>query len=191
MKNYFIHPTSVVEDNVAIGEGTKIWLFCHIMPGARIGNDCLLGQNVFVDKDVVIGNNVKIENNVSVYRKVVLEDFVFCGPSCVFTNVINPRSAHPREVDEYLATLVKKGASLGANSTIVCGHTIGQYGFVAAGAVVADDVPDYAVVAGVPAKIIGWMCECGGKLSFQQEKAVCSDCGKEYQKENEKVILLK
>ncbi|MEK7482519.1 MAG: DapH/DapD/GlmU-related protein [Patescibacteria group bacterium] len=185
--NFFAHQTSVVEDNVAIGEGTKIWLFCHIMPGAKIGKNCLLGQNVFVDKDVVIGNNVKIENNVSVYRKVVLEDFVFCGPSCVFTNVNNPRSAYPREVSEYLPTLVKKGASLGANSTIVCGHTIGQGAFVAAGAVVADDVPDYAIVAGVPAKIIGWMCECGAKLNFQNEKAVCPNCGKEYQKREEKV----
>lgn len=158
-----IHPTAIVDEGATIGEGSRVWHWVHVCAGAQIGNDCSLGQNVFIANDVVIGNNVKIQNNVSVYDAVRLEDDVFCGPSMVFTNVYNPRSAVSRK-DEYRQTLVKRGASLGANSTIICGTVIGEYAFVAAGAVVKDDVPDYALMAGVPAKRKGWVCRCGERL---------------------------
>ena len=160
---YFVHESSFVDEGCEIGEGTKIWHFCHVMTGARIGERCSIGQNVVVSPGVVIGGNVKIQNNVSVYTGVTLEDDVFCGPSMVFTNVINPRS-HVSRKDEYRPTLVRRGATLGANSTIVCGHTIGQYAFIGAGAVVIRDVPDYALVVGNPGRISGWMCRCGVKL---------------------------
>ncbi|HEX9653678.1 MAG TPA: Gfo/Idh/MocA family oxidoreductase, partial [bacterium] len=164
-REYFVHPTAIVDEGAEIGKGSKIWHFSHISGGAKIGERCNLGQNVYVAKGVMIGNNVKIQNNVSVYEGVVLEDDVFCGPSMVFTNVKNPRSAVPRNTPkDYLPTLVKKGASLGANSTVVCGVTIGENAFVAAGAVVAGDVAPHALVAGVPAKQIGWMCSCGIRL---------------------------
>src|SRR4026209_1220891 len=160
MPNYFAHESSYVDDGAVIGTGSKIWHFCHIMPGAIIGERCNLGQNVVVMPGTRIGNNVKVQNNVSIYEGVVLEDDVFCGPSCVFTNVTNPRS-HVSRKDEYRQTLVRRGASIGANATVVCGHTVGQYAFIGAGAVVTKDVPDFALLVGNPARISGWMCACG------------------------------
>ncbi|GAJ08970.1 unnamed protein product, partial [marine sediment metagenome] len=178
-KSYFVHPSSFTDDNVQIGEGTKIWHFSHIMSGARIGKNCKIGQNVVIGHDVSIRNRVKIQNNVSVYKGVTLEDEVFCGPSSVFTNVINPRSAIPR-MNELKNTLVKRGATIGANAAIICGNTIGKYAFVGAGAVVTKDVPDYALVFGNPAKLQGWMCECGIKLEFYDNLARCKVCEKRY-----------
>lgn len=160
-KSYFVHESSYIDDDVQIGIGTKIWHFCHIQSGARIGKDCSLGQNVNVSNNVHIGNNVKIQNNVSVYEGVELEDGVFCGPSCVFTNDLMPRAEHPKGRENYKKTLVKKGASIGANATIVCGCTIGEYAMVAAGAVVTKDIPDYALVSGVPAKVKGSIDQMG------------------------------
>ena len=159
--NYFVHESSYIDDNVQIGDGTKIWHFCHVQSGAKIGERCSLGQNVNVANNVIIGNDVKIQNNVSVYEGVEIEDGVFCGPSCVFTNDLTPRARYPKGRDNYKKTLVKEGASIGANATIVCGHTIGKCAMVAAGAVVTKDVPDYALVAGVPAKVIGKVDEYG------------------------------
>jgi UDP-2-acetamido-3-amino-2,3-dideoxy-glucuronate N-acetyltransferase len=176
---YFAHPTAVIDEPCEIGEGTKIWHFSHIMAGAKLGRGCNLGQNVVVSPDVRIGSNVKIQNNVSIYTGVELEDDVFCGPSMVFTNIVNPRS-HVSRRHEFKKTLVRKGASLGANSTIICGATIGQYAFVAAGAVVSRDVPDYALVAGVPARQIGWMCNCGVRFQNSAAEAVCRSCGRRY-----------
>lgn len=173
-----IHSTAIVDDGAQIGESTRIWHWVHICGGARIGNGCSLGQNVFVGNDVLIGNNVKIQNNVSVYDAVRLEDDVFCGPSMVFTNVYNPRSAIARK-NEYRQTIVRRGATLGANCTIICGVTIGKYAFVGAGAVVNRDVPDYALMLGVPAKRHGWMCVCGVQL-MNNGKVFC-DCGSVYQ----------
>jgi UDP-2-acetamido-3-amino-2,3-dideoxy-glucuronate N-acetyltransferase len=179
---YFVHESSYVDDGCEIGEGTKIWHFCHVMTRARIGRACNIGQNVVVSPDVVIGDRVRIQNNVSVYTGVLLEDDVFCGPSMVFTNVFNPRS-HLSRKDEYRSTLVKRGASLGANCTIVCGHTIGRYAFIGAGAVVIRDVPDYALVVGNPGRITGWMCQCGVKLvpgGCVPDAATCAACGARY-----------
>ncbi len=183
-KNVFVHESSYVDEPCEIGEGTKIWHFCHIMQNCVIGERCNIGQNVVVSPGVRIGSNCKIQNNVSIYTGVILEDDVFCGPSMVFTNVVNPRSAVVRR-DEYRQTLVKRGASLGANSTIVCGHTIGAHAFIGAGAVVTKDVPDYALVVGNPARIVGWMCACGVKLPLttnQDGKATCAACGRSYSK---------
>lgn len=178
MNNYFAHPTAVIDPGAEIGESTKIWHFCHVSPRARIGPNCSLGQNVFIADDVTIGRNVKIQNNVSLYQGVELADDVFCGPSMVFTNVINPRSHVPRR-NEYKLTRVGKGATFGANCTIVCGYTIGEYAFVGAGAVVTGDVAPYALMLGVPARRAGWMCECGERL--QSEGLVeCSSCHKRY-----------
>lgn len=183
-KKYFVHPTSVIDEPVEIGEGTKIWHFCHVMQGAEIGERCSFGQNVFVGSRVTIGNNVKVQNNVSIYDNVYIEDDVFCGPSMVFTNVVNPRSHIPRK-DEYKDTFVKRGASIGANATIVCGVTLGRFCFIGAGAVITKDVPAYALMVGVPAKLIGWMCHCGVRLDLPaktdvHKKAVCPECGSEY-----------
>ena len=185
-KKYYVHESSYLDEDVEIGEGTKIWHFSHILKNTKIGKNCNVGQNVVIGPNVTIGNKVKIQNNVSVYEGVTLEDNVFCGPSMVFTNVINPRSHLPRK-DEYKNTLVKKGASLGANSTIVCGVLIGKYAFTGAGSLVNKDVPDYALVYGVPARIQGWMCYCGVMLSLSnssdsREKAECSKCGRKYKK---------
>jgi len=185
--NYFIHESSYIDEDVSIGSDTKIWYFCHILKGTKIGKNCILGQNVMVGPNAIIGNGVKIQNNVSVYDGVILEDFVFCGPSMVFTNVINPRS-HIERKNEYKKTLVKKYATLGANCTIVCGTTIGKYAFVAAGAVVTKDVPDYALVAGVPAKIKGWMCECGNRIKFDSEIGICCACSKKYIKKSLEIV---
>jgi len=182
-KKYFIHPTSIIDKPCEIGEGTKIWHFCHIMGETKIGKNCVIGQNVFIGKKVSIGNNVKVQNNVSIYEGIILEDNVFCGPSMVFTNVLNPRS-HISRKHEFKQTIVKKGATIGANATIICGHTIGEYAFIGAGAVVTKDVPPYALVVGNPARIVGWMCECGIKLQFASDTAICPACGKKYKKEN-------
>ncbi len=179
-KDYFVHETAVVDDGCTIGKGTKIWHFSHIMSGSRIGNDCNIGQNVVVSPEVVLGNNVKVQNNVSIYTGVVCGDDVFLGPSCVFTNVINPRSAVNRK-DSFLKTMVGEGASIGANATIVCGNNIGKYAFVGAGAVVTKDVPPYALVVGNPARQTGWISENGQRLEFDTEgMASCPETGEKY-----------
>lgn len=177
-----IHPTAIVDEGAQLGDGTRVWHWVHVCSGAVIGKDCSLGQNVFVGNKVVIGDNVKIQNNVSVYDNVTLESDVFCGPSMVFTNVYNPRSAVPRK-NEYRDTLVKRGATLGANCTIVCGSTIGQYAFIGAGSVVNRNVPDYALMVGVPAKQIGWMSRNGARLELPLEgdaEATCPETGERY-----------
>lgn len=185
-KPYFVHPSSYIDDGVEIGEGTKIWHFSHVQAGARIGRNCVLGQNVNVGNNVVIGNFVKIQNNVSIYEGVTLEDYVFCGPSMVFTNIVDPRSKYPQVGTQfYKQTLVKEGASLGANCTIVCGHTIGRFAFVGAGAVVTKDVPDFALAVGNPARLVGWMSEAGTKLVFDKAGlGFCEKSGKRYKLEN-------
>jgi len=180
--DYFVHESSYVDRPCTIGAGTQIWHFSHVMQDVVIGEKCKIGQNVFIAAGVKIGRNVKIQNNVSIYDGVALEDDVFCGPSCVFTNINTPRSAFPRNTSEhYLKTLVKQGATIGANATIVCGHTIGRYAFIGAGATVTKDVPDYALVYGNPAKQVGWMCECGAKLAEFEDTTVCEACGCNYQ----------
>ena len=189
-KPFFIHESAYIDDDVSIGAGTKVWHFSHVMSGARIGENCSLGQNVLVGPNVRVGSNVKIQNNVSVYEGVVLEDEVFCGPSCVFTNVDRPRSAYPTDHSQYLPTVVKEGATIGANATIVCGHTLGEYCFVGAGAVVTKDVPPYAVVYGNPAEIRGWVCQCGKPFAFQRDKATCAICGRVYSKSGDVVKLV-
>ena len=177
---YFAHESSYVDDGAHIGNGTKVWHFSHVMPGAVIGERCNLGQNVVVMPGTKIGNNVKIQNNVSIYEGVELEDDVFCGPSCVFTNVMNPRS-HVSRKNEYRRTLVKRGGSIGANATIVCGVTLGEYAFIGAGAVVTSDVPAYGLMVGVPARRVGWMCQCGERLHPAGGQAACAACGAAYQ----------
>jgi UDP-2-acetamido-3-amino-2,3-dideoxy-glucuronate N-acetyltransferase len=178
-KSYFVHESSYIDENVEIGAGTKIWHFSHVLPGSRIGENCNIGQNVVIGPDVTLGRGCKVQNNVSIYKGVTLEDEVFCGPSMVFTNVYNPRSSI-RRMDELRPTLVKKGASIGANATLLCGITIGSYSFIGAGAVILEDVPDYALVVGNPGKQKGWMCECGLQISFEKEEAVCETCGQGY-----------
>lgn len=178
-KGYFVHQSSFVDEPCQIGAGTKVWHFCHVMKDSVIGRNCNIGQNVVVSPGVRVGDGCKIQNNVSLYTGVILEDNVFCGPSVVFTNVVNPRSEVVRK-DEYKKTLVRRGASLGANSTIVCGVTIGQYAFVGAGTVVTRDVADYALVVGNPARQTGWMCRCGIKLQVEGEGTRCGSCGAEY-----------
>jgi len=182
--NYFVHESSYIDEPVKIGEGTKIWHFSHIMKDAVLGKNCNIGQNVVVSPEVVLGNNVKVQNNVSIYTGVICEDDVFLGPSCVFTNVSNPRSFIIRK-DEYKRTTVKKGASIGANATIVCGHDIGRYAFIGAGAVITKDVPDYGLIVGNPGKLIGYMCECGNRLDKKNEGYHCNTCGADYYFEEE------
>ncbi len=189
-KNYFVHESSYIDELVEIGEGTKIWHFCHILKNVTIGKNCILGQNVMIGPNVKIGNNVKIQNNVSVYEGVEIEDDVFCGPSMVFTNVINPRAFIERK-HEFRKTLVKRGATIGANATIVCGVTIGEYALIGAGAVVTRDVLPYALVVGVPARQIGWVCKCGTTLKFEENLAICKYCGNEYRLEEGKLIPIK
>jgi len=189
-KNFFCHPSSMIDKGAKIGKGTNIWHFSHILKGTKIGKNCVIGQNVMVGPDVNIGDNVKIQNNVAVYKGVTLEDDVFCGPSCVFTNVYNPRS-FIRRIDKLLPTLVKKGATIGANATIVCGNRIGRYAFIGAGAVVTKDVPDYALCYGNPAGIKGWVCRCGTKLNFKKDLATCGECGSKYRKRKDKVSPVK
>ena len=176
--NYFVHESSYVDDGVQIGEGTRIWHFCHIQSGAVIGRDCSLGQNVNVSNNVKMGDGCKLQNNVSLYEGVELEDYVFCGPSCVFTNDLTPRAKYPKGHAGYLRTLVKAGASIGANATIVCGHTIGEWALIGAGAVVVSDVPSHALMLGVPAKQHGWVCECGEVLP---SSLICPKCGRSYE----------
>jgi UDP-2-acetamido-3-amino-2,3-dideoxy-glucuronate N-acetyltransferase len=189
-KNYFSHETAVIDEGCEIGAGTKIWHFSHIMPRCIIGENCNIGQNVVISPEVVLGKNVKVQNNVSIYTGVICEDDVFLGPSMVFTNVINPRSAINRK-NEYAKTVVKKGASIGANATIVCGHDIGQFAFIGAGAVVTKNVPDYALVMGNPAKQTGWMSEYGHKLSFDKNgEATCVESGEKYVLKDGKVSKL-
>jgi UDP-2-acetamido-3-amino-2,3-dideoxy-glucuronate N-acetyltransferase len=188
--NYFAHETAVVDEGCVIGEGTKIWHFSHIMPNCELGERCNIGQNVVVSPDVKLGKNVKVQNNVSIYTGVICEDDVFLGPSMVFTNVINPRSAVNRK-NEYAKTIVKKGASIGANATIVCGHDIGAYAFIGAGAVVTKTVPDFALVVGNPARQIGWMSEYGHRLEFNENGiAICPESQDQYKLENNQVIKL-
>jgi len=177
--DYWCHQTAIVDPGAQIGAGTKIWHWVHVCGGAKIGEKCVLGQNVFVGNDVVIGNNVRIQNNVSVYDAVTLEDDVFCGPSMVFTNVVNPRS-HVSRKEEYLRTVVRRGASIGANATVVCGHAIGQYAFIGAGAVVTRDVAPHALVVGTPARRIGWICQCGVRLQPKAGLTKCASCGAQY-----------
>lgn len=179
--NYFSHPSAIIDDGCIIGSGSKIWHFSHIMTKCIIGDNCNIGQNVVVSPDVILGNNVKIQNNVSIYTGVVCEDDVFLGPSCVFTNVINPRSAVNRK-SEYAKTTVKKGATIGANATIVCGHDIGKFAFIGAGAVVTKNVPDYALVIGNPARLVGWMSEYGHRLHFDERGiAICPESMQQYE----------
>ncbi len=190
IKNYFAHETAVIDEGCEIGAGTKIWHFSHIMPNCRIGQNCNLGQNVVISPYVILGNNVKVQNNVSIYTGVICEDDVFLGPSMVFTNVINPRSAINRK-NEYAKTVVKKGASIGANATIICGHDIGKFAFIGAGAVVTKDVADYALVVGNPARQTGWMSEYGHKLKFDLKGlAECPESKERYQLKEGKVVKL-
>ena len=188
-KKYFVHPSSFVDDNVEIGEGTKIWHFSHVQKNARIGKNCTLGQNVNVAGNVILGDHCKIQNNVSIYEGVILEDYVFCGPSMVFTNIKDPRCKYPQRGSEhYLLTLVREGASIGANATVVCGVTIGKNAFIGAGAVVTRDVPDYALMKGVPAKQAGWACECGEILPKFEEKVTCPRCGLKYRLTEKRLV---
>lgn len=177
MSDYFVHESSYIDADVTIGAGTKIWHFCHIQKGAVIGERCSLGQNVNVSNNVRIGNGVKMQNNVSVYEGVEIEDDVFCGPSCVFTNDLTPRAKYPKGHENYKKTLIKRGASIGANATIVCGHTVGEWALIGAGAVVASDVPAHALMLGVPARRKGWACECGSLLP---DGLICEQCGRKY-----------
>ena len=191
MLNFFAHPTAVIDDNCIIGDGTRIWHFSHIMSGSVIGNDCNMGQNVVVSPNVILGNNVRVQNNVSIYEGVICEDDVFLGPSAVLTNVINPRSAVSRK-KEFKTTLIKKGASIGANATIICGHTINEYAFIGAGAVVTRDVPAYALIVGNPGRQTGWVSEFGHKLNFDAgNRAYCKESGQEYIIENNSVRRIK
>lgn len=182
MGDYFVHESSYIDEDVVIGKGTKIWHFCHVQSGARIGERCSMGQNVNISNHVKIGNGVKIQNNVSVYEGVEIEDDVFCGPSCVFTNDLTPRAKYPKGSAGYKKTLIKQGASIGANATIVCGHTIGSWAVIAAGAVITKDVPDYALVLGNPARIKGYACQCGERLHNDKDIYCCNKCGKIYRK---------
>lgn len=187
-RKFFVHKSSIVDKGVQIGAGTRVWNFCHLLRGSVIGKDCVIGQGVSIGPDVTIGNRCKIQNNVSVYKGVVMEDEVFCGPSCVFTNVYNPRAFIERK-HEFRPTIIKKGSTIGANATIICGVTVGQYAFIGAGAVVRRDVPAYAIVAGVPEKQIGWVCKCGVTLkNIGIKKAECRACGNSYQLKGKTIV---
>jgi len=188
MADYFVHESSYIDEDVVIGKGTKIWYFSHVQKGVVIGENCTFGQNVNIANNVKISNGVKVQNNVSIYEGVELEDFVFCGPSMVFTNDLTPRCEYPKGNIGYKKTLVKRGATIGANATIVCGHTIGRYALIAAGAVVTKDVPDHALMSGVPARQLGWSCECGEVLT---QELVCKTCGRKYRKLENGLILIK
>lgn len=188
MSEYFVHESSYIDDNVEIGKGTKIWHFSHVQSGARIGEHCNMGQNVNIGNNAIIGNHVKIQNNVSIYEGVVLEDYAFCGPSCVFTNDLTPRCLYPKGAEGYKKTVVGYGASIGANATIVCGHNIGRHAMIASGAVVTKNVPDYALMAGVPAKRIGWICECG---HIMKDGLKCPECNREYELIDENTLVCK
>lgn len=185
---FFVHESSCIDENVEIGAGTKIWHYCHVQHGAQIGTECTLGQNVNISNNVIVGNGCKIQNNVSIYEGVQLEDSVFCGPSCVFTNDLTPRAQYPKGVQAYKKTLVKKGASIGANATIVCGHTIGKYALIGSGTVVTKDVPDYALVLGVPGKVVGYVCECGSRIYFHGNSAICEKCDRRYTMGTQKIV---
>jgi UDP-2-acetamido-3-amino-2,3-dideoxy-glucuronate N-acetyltransferase len=195
--NYFVHLSSFVDTGVEIGNQSKIWHFCHILAGSKIGERCIVGQNCMIGPDVVIGDGCKLQNNISIYKGVTLEDNVFCGPSCVFTNVYNPRAFIERKT-EFRPTLVRNGATIGANATIICGSTIGRYALVAAGTVVKNDVPDHAIVAGVPSRIVGWACACGTTIKFDKNKlssdepleALCEYCGNQYRLEDGVLIII-
>jgi UDP-2-acetamido-3-amino-2,3-dideoxy-glucuronate N-acetyltransferase len=197
-KNYFVHESSYIDDQVQIGEGTRIWHFCHVLKGSSIGNSCIIGQNCMIGPNVAVGNRCKLQNNVSLYPGVTLEDEVFCGPSCVFTNVYNPRAFIERK-HEFRQTLVRRGATIGANATIVCGATIGRYALIAAGAVVKKDVPDYAVMARVPARQVGWACKCGTTLKANGQGLMaageimmrCKYCGNEYALKDGQFLVLR
>ncbi|MBI5928581.1 MAG: N-acetyltransferase [Chloroflexi bacterium] len=191
-EGFFAHESAYVDQGAYVGNGTRIWHFCHIMSGAIIGEECSLGQNVFVANHVVIGSHVKIQNNVSIYEGVTLEDYVFCGPSMVFTNVRTPRAAYPRNTKlDYQQTLIKHGASIGANATIVCGVTVGEWAFIGAGAVITRDILPYALMIGVPARRIGWVCECGISLRFEDQYSTCTECNKQYMLNNTSIERLK
>src|SRR4030042_2112872 len=189
MKSYFTHKSSYIDDEASIGNGTKIWHFSHIMEGAVIGENCSIGQNVSIGSKAVIGNNVKIQNNVSIYEGVILEDEVFCGPSCVFTNVINPRAFISRK-SEFKRTLVRRGATIGANATIICGNELGEYCFIGAGAVVTKDIKSHALVVGNPGKQVGWVCRCGITLKFRNNSASCI-CGNQYDLDKDGRLIIK
>lgn len=192
-ENVFVHESSFIDDDVIIGDGTKIWHFCHVQSGARIGKNCSLGQNVNIGNNVVVGDGCKLQNNVSLYEGVELEDYVFCGPSCVFTNDLTPRAKYPKGSAGYKKTRICEGASIGANATIVCGNTVGKWALIGSGAVVTKDVSDHALMLGVPAEQKGWVCECGAVLSFEENTAHCT-CGRDYQirknRDNTKLIEL-
>ena len=185
MTDFFVHESSYIDEDVEIGEGTKIWFFCHIQKGAQIGKNCSLGQNVNISNDVKIGNGVKIQNNVTVYEGVEIEDDVFCGPSCVFTNDLTPRAKYPKGRENYKKTVIKRGVSIGANATVVCGHTVGEWALIGAGAVVSSNVPAHALMLGVPARRKGWVCECGELL---KDLLTCPKCGRKYRETKDGLV---
>lgn len=193
--NFWAHKTAEIQKGAKIGEGTKIWQNCQVLKGAQIGENCVIGHNCFISSKAKIGNGVKLESNIDVWDLVTLEDYVFVGPSVVFTNDINPRAKYPKskffQYGKWLSTLVREGATIGANATILCGITIGRWAMIGAGAVVIKDVPDYAIAVGDPAKIIGWICECGNKLEFKKDKTTCKICQRKYQKKKNKVWQIK